>query len=158
MDTAVRAIPLGYHSVTPYLMVKGGVEALEFYKKAFGATELLRIPGPGGKIMHAEFQIGDSIIMMADEFPEMGAVSPTTLKGSPVGIHLYVEKVDEVFAQAVAAGAKVERPLQNQFYGDRSGALVDPFGHKWHVASHVEDVSEEELQRRLQEAMKKGGQ
>lgn len=158
METAVRAIPLGYHAVTPYLMVKGGVEALEFYKKAFGAKELLRIPGPDGKIMHAEFKIGDSIIMMADEFPEMGAVSPMTLKGSPVGIHLYVEKVDDVFAQAVAAGAKVERPLQNQFYGDRSGALVDPFGHKWHVATHVEDVSEEELQRRLQEAMKKGGQ
>jgi PhnB protein len=154
----VKAIPQGYHSVTPYIMVKGGAEALEFYKKAFGAKEKLRVPGPGGKIMHAEFEIGDSVIMMADEFPEMGGFSPETLKGTPVGIHLYVENVDEVFAKAVAAGAKVERPLANQFYGDRSGALVDPFGHKWHVATHVEDVSEEELNRRMQEWQKKGNQ
>jgi PhnB protein len=158
MDTGVRAIPQGYHSVTPYLMVKGGAEALEFYKKAFGAKERFRIPGPGGKLMHAEFEIGDSIIMLADEFPEMGAVSPTTLKGTPVGIHLYVEKVDEVFAQAVAAGATVERPLQNQFYGDRSGGVIDPFGHKWYIATHVEDVSDEELARRVQSWQNKGGQ
>jgi PhnB protein len=158
MAAAVKAIPQGYHSVTPYIMVKGAGEALEFYKKAFGAKERLRIPGPGGKVMHAEFEIGDSIIMMADEFPEMGALGPLSLKGTPVGIHLYVENADEVFAKAVAAGAKVERPLQNQFYGDRSGALVDPFGHKWHIATHIEDVSEAELNRRMQEWQKKGAQ
>jgi PhnB protein len=146
---AVKPIPEGYHTVTPYLIVKGAAQALDFYQRAFGAQESVRMPGPEGKIMHAEIQIGDSKIMLADEFPQMGAVSPQTIGGTPVGICLYVDNVDALHSQAVAAGAKVERPLQNQFYGDRSATLVDPFGHKWTIATHVEDVSPEEMQRRM---------
>jgi PhnB protein len=146
---AVKPIPEGYHTVTPYLIVKGAAQALDFYQRAFGAQESVRMPGPEGKIMHAEIQIDDSKIMLADEFPQMGAVSPQTIGGTPVGICLYVDNVDALHSQAVAAGAKVERPLQNQFYGDRSATLVDPFGHKWTIATHVEDVSPEEMQRRM---------
>lgn len=146
---SVKPIPDGYHSVTPYLIIKGAAAALEFYKTALNAEERVRMPGPDGKVMHAEIQIGDSIVMLADEFPEMGAVSPQTLGGTPVGFCIYVTDVDARFQQAVAAGAKIERPLQNQFYGDRSGTLLDPFGHKWTLATHVEDVTPEEMQRRM---------
>jgi len=146
---AVKPIPDGYHTVTPYLIVKGAAKALEFYKKALGAEERVRMPGPEGKIMHAEIQIGDSTIMLADEFPQMGAVSPQSLGGTPVGICLYVQDVDTLFKRAIAAGGKEERPLQNQFYGDRSGTMVDPFGHKWTIATHIEDVTPEEMQRRM---------
>jgi len=149
---AVKTIPDGYHSVTPYLIITGAAEAIDYYKKAFGATELLRMPAPGGKIGHAEIKIGDSPIMLADEFPEMGYKSPQTLGGSPVSIMIYVEDVDTVFNQAVAAGGKVQRPLKDQFYGDRTGTLEDPFGHVWHVATHKEDVSAEEMERRAKAA------
>lgn len=148
MASTVKPIPEGYHTATPYLIVSGAANAIEFYKKAFGATELLRMPHPGGKVGHAEIKIGDSLIMLADEFPEMNARSPQSLGGSPVNILLYVEDVDRVFDQAVAAGAKVVRPVQNQFYGDRMGGITDPFGHTWYIATHVEDVSPEELRKR----------
>jgi PhnB protein len=144
-----KPIPDGYHTTTPYLIAKEATKAIDFYKQFFGAKEKMRMPGPGGKIMHAELILGDSMIMLADEFPEMGAVSPAALGGTPVSLLLYVEDVDGVVARAVAAGAKLLRPIQNQFYGDRSGTLEDPFGHKWTVATHVEDVSEEEMGRRM---------
>jgi PhnB protein len=152
----VKPVPEGYHTVTPYLIVNGGAKAIEFYKRALGATEKLRLEGPDGKIGHAEIEIGDSVVMLADEFPEMGAKSPQSIGGTPVGICLYVENVDARFEQAVKAGAKIERPLQDQFYGDRSGTVIDPFGHKWTIATHIEDVSEEELSRRMA-AMKPPG-
>jgi PhnB protein len=147
-EMAVQPIPEGYHSVTPYLIVNGAAKALDFYAQALGAEERMRMPGPGGKVMHAEIQIGDSVVMLADEFPEMGARSPQSIGGTPVGICLYVEDVDAVFKRAIAAGAKEERPLVNQFYGDRSGTIIDPFGHKWTIATHVEDVTPEEMGRR----------
>jgi len=153
---AVQPIPQEYGSVTPYLIVSGAAAALDYYQRAFGATERLRVPMPGGRIGHAEIQIGDSVIMLADEFPEMGVQSPKSLGGTPVGICVYVADVDRVFQQAVAAGACEQRPLQNQFYGDRSGTIIDPFGHKWTIATHIEDVSPEELSRRLA-AMKPPG-
>jgi PhnB protein len=143
-----RPIPEGYHSVTPYLIVTGAASAIEFYKHAFGAKELMRIPHPDGRVGHAELQIGDSRIMLADEFPEMGARSPMTLGGTPVGIQLYVDDVDAVTRRALAAGAKTLRPVKDQFYGDRSGTLSDPFGHQWTISTHKEDVSLEEMQRR----------
>ncbi len=149
MAGKVKPIPDGYHAVTPYLIVKGGGRALDFYKRAFGATEILRLDGPGGTIGHAEIRIGDSIVMLADEHAEMKAYSPDHFGGSPVTISLYVADVDRVFAQAIAAGAKEQRPVKEQFYGDRAGSLVDPFGHSWHIATHVEDVSPEEIARRL---------
>lgn len=145
----VKSIPDGYHSVTPYLIIKGASDAIEFYKKAFGATELFRMPAPGGKVGHAEIKIGDSPIMLADESPEMGYVGPATLGGTPVSIMIYVEDVDTVYNQAIAAGGKELKPLQDQFYGDRSGSLKDPFGHTWHVATHKEDVSPEEMDKRM---------
>jgi PhnB protein len=150
----VKPIPDGYHTVTPYLIVNGAAKALAFYQQAFGAKELFRMEQPGGKIGHAEFKIGDSPIMLADEFPEMGARSPQSLGGTPVSILLYVENVDQMTEQAVAAGAKILRPLKNQFYGDRSATLADPFGHTWHVATHVEDVSPEEMSKRAEAAAK----
>jgi PhnB protein len=148
MANAVKPIPEGYHAVTPYLIIKGAAAALDFYKKAFGATELFRMTQPNGKVGHAEIQIGDSRVMLSDEAPEMGARSPQTIGGSPVVIHLYVENVDAMFSQAVAAGARVLRPVQNQFYGDRSGGVEDPFGHQWYVSTHIEDVPPEELDKR----------
>ena len=151
----VKPIPEGYHSVTPYLIVKGGAEAIDYYKKAFGAVELFRMDH-GGKIGHAEIKIGDSPIMLADEYPEMKYVSPKTLGGTPVSILIYVEDVDSVYNQALAAGGTEVKALQDQFYGDRSGTLIDPFGHKWTIATHVEDVSSEEMQRRMA-AMKPPG-
>jgi PhnB protein len=151
---SVKAIPDGYHSVTPYLIVSDAARALEFYKQAFGAVELMRLDGPNGKVMHAEVKIGDSPVMLADEFPEMDAISPQTLKGTPVSLMIYVEDVDARFKQAVTAGAKVQREVQDQFYGDRSGTLVDPFGHVWSLATHVEDVTMEQVKERLAQMMK----
>lgn len=144
----VKPIPEGYHSITPYLCINGAAQALEYYKKAFGATELFRMEHDG-KIGHAEMKIGDSPFMLADEFPEMGFVSPQTLGGSPVGIMIYVADVDAVFKKAIEEGAVEKKPLQDQFYGDRSGTLTDPFGHVWTVATHKEDVSPEEIDKRL---------
>jgi PhnB protein len=146
---AAKPIPDGYHSITPYLIVQGAEKALDFYSKAFGAQELFRFPGPGGKIVHAEFRIGDSTMMLSDENAEWRAFSPTHLGGTCVGILIYVEKCDDAFQRAVEAGAKVERPLQDQFYGDRSGTVIDPFGHKCTIATHIEDVSVEEVHRRF---------
>jgi PhnB protein len=148
---AVQPSPSGYHSVTPYLIVDGAEAALEFYKKAFGATELMRLPMGGGKLGHAEIKIGDSPVMLADEFPDMGAVGPKSLGNTSVSLMIYVQDVDASFKQAIAAGATELRPVQNQFYGDRSGTLVDPFGHKWTLSTHVEDVSGEEIQKRMAE-------
>jgi len=150
-----KPIPDGYHTATPYLIVNGAAQALEFYKKAFGATEMMRFPGPGGKIMHAEIKIGDSPIMLADEAPEMGARSPKTIGGTPVSLLLYVEDVDAWASKAVAAGAKVQRPVQDQFYGDRTGTFEDPFGHVWSIATHKEDVSLEEMKKRAASAFQK---
>ncbi|HKX29502.1 MAG TPA: VOC family protein [Blastocatellia bacterium] len=150
----VHHIPHGYHSVTPYLHIKGAADAIEFYKKAFGATELLRMAGPDGKIGHAEIQIGDSPIMMADEHPDFQALGPQTLNGTSVGIMIYVEDVDATFEKALAAGAKMLRSVEDKFYGDRSGTLQDPFGHVWHLATHIEDVSPDEMAKRAEAFMK----
>jgi PhnB protein len=147
---AVKPIPDGYHTVTPYLIVKGAGSALEFYKKAFGAEVIVSMPGPGGGVMHAEFKIGNSILMMGDENPGMAANSPKTLGGTPIGLCIYVNDSDAVFNQAVAAGAKVVYPVKDQFYGDRSGTVEDPFGHKWTIATHKEDVSPEEMKKRME--------
>lgn len=144
----VKPIPDGYHSITPYLSVKGAVDAIEYYKKAFGATELFRMEHEG-KVGHAELKIGDSPFMLADEYPDMGFVSPKTLGGSPVGIMIYVEDVDTTFKQAVAAGGVEKKAVQDQFYGDRSGTLTDPFGHVWTVATHKEDLTAEEIDKRM---------
>ncbi len=149
----VKAIPKGYHTATPYLIIKGAAEAIEFYKKAFGAKELVRMPGPGGSVMHAEIMIGDSPIMLADENPDMGTRGPKALGGTPVSMCLYVKDVDSLAAQAVAAGAIVERPVTDQFYGDRSGTFGDPFGHVWTIATHKEDVSPKEMHKRMQAMM-----
>jgi PhnB protein len=151
---AVKPIPEGYHSLTPYLIIKGAGAAIDYYKKVFGATERMRMDGPGGTIGHAEIVIGNSTIMLADEHPDMGFRSPKTLGGSPVSLVLYIEDVDTVFKRAVDAGAKSQRPVENQFYGDRMGTLEDPFGHVWSIATHVEDVSPEEMARRAEEFAK----
>jgi PhnB protein len=143
-----KPIPEGYHTATPYLIIKNAARAIDFYKKAFGATERMRMADPTGKVMHAEIQIGDSRIMIADEFPEMGARSPESLGGSPVSIFLYVEDVDALAKQATSAGAKVLMPVQDQFWGDRYGKLTDPFGHVWDIATHKEDVAPEEMHKR----------
>jgi PhnB protein len=147
---STTAIPAGHHTVTPYLAIKNAAKALEFYKEAFGATVASKLLMPDGRLGHAEIRIGDSMIMMADEFPEYGGKSPETLGGSPVCIHLYVEDVDSFFNKAVAAGARERKPVADQFYGDRSGQLEDPFGHLWWVATHKEDVAPEEMQRRVE--------
>ena len=150
---AVKPIPEGYHSVTPYLIVQGAANALDFYKTVFKANELFRMPGPGGKLMHAEFKIGNSIVMMADEWPDRNIRGPKSLGGSPVGIMVYVEDVDACFQRAIAAGAAVHQPVKDQFYGDRSGSVIDPFGHQWTIATHIEDVSPEEMEKRAKAAM-----
>ena len=150
----VKPIPEGYHSVTPYLIVKGGAKAIEFYKRAFGATEIMRLEGTGGSLGHAEIRIGNSPVMLADEYPEMGFRSPQTLGGAGVSLMVYVEQVDAVFQRAIATGAKELRAVQNQFYGDRSGTLQDPFGHVWTISTHVEDIPPEEMHRRSQEMVK----
>ena len=147
----VKPIPAGMRSVTPHLVCAGAADAIEFYKKAFGAVEEARIPGPGGKLMHAMVRIGDSAVMLVDEAPEWGLLGPNTLKGTPVTIHLYVEDADAFAARAVKAGATVTMPLQDMFWGDRYGVLKDPFGHSWSVGTHVRDVTPEEMR----EAMKK---
>jgi PhnB protein len=144
----IRPIPKGYHTVTPYLSVQGAAGAIAFYKKAFGAKEVMRMPGPKGTIGHAEIQIGDSRIMLADEFPEMNFRAPRSIGGTPVNIHLYVEDADKVVKKAVAAGAKLLQPVADQFYGDRTGSLEDPFGHVWHVATHTEDIPMKALKKR----------
>jgi PhnB protein len=148
-----KAIPDGYHSVTPYLIIKGAADAIDFYKRVFDATELMRMPSPDGKIGHAEIRIGDSAIMLADEHPEMGHSSPQSLGGAGLSLVLYVERVDEVFKRAVASGAKQLQPVKDQFYGDRSGTLQDPFGHTWTVATHVEDIAPDEMRRRAEKFM-----
>lgn len=147
----VSATPAAYHTVTPYLIVKGAAQAIDFYQTVFGASEMMRLPGPNGTIVHAEIKIGDSPVMLADEMPGMEFRSPSSIGGSSVGLLLYVEDVDACAAKAVAAGAAVVKPVQNQFYGDRSGTFTDPFGHVWTIATHVEDVSPQELQRRMSE-------
>jgi PhnB protein len=151
----VSPIPEGFHSVTPYLVIKGAAQAIDYYKKVFGATELVRMNGPGGTVGHAELQIGDSRIMLADENPTMGEghASATTIGASPVSLYVYLPNVDEVMQNAKAAGAKVLRPAEDQFYGDRSGFIQDPFGHFWGIATHIEDVSPAEMKERMKKAM-----
>lgn len=146
MSTSTKTKPDGMHTVTPHLVCAGAADAIAFYKKAFNAQELMRIEGPQGKLMHACIQIGDSKIMLADEFAECGSAGPKTLKGSPVTIHLYVDNADGVFAQAIKSGAKAKMPLDNMFWGDRYGIVEDPFGHYWAIATHVRDVSLDEIQ------------
>jgi PhnB protein len=148
MSTQVKPIPEGYHSVTPYLILSGAGDAIAFYKKALGAEKVLRLADPGGKVQHAEISIGDSRIMLADEHPEIQALSPKTVGGSPVSIHLYVEDVDRAVERAVAVGAKLIRPVADQFYGDRVGGIEDPFGYRWFIATHKEGLRIEEIRRR----------
>jgi len=153
----VKPIPEGYHTLTPYLIVKGAAAALGFYAEAFGATELYRLDGPSGTIGHAEMKIGDSPFMLADEFPEMGAVAPPATGAHSVSFLVYVPDVDAAFKRAIAAGATEVRPVALQFYGDRAGTLRDPFGHEWTLATHVEDVSPEEMDRRARERAQQAG-
>ena len=153
MPSKVRPIPEGYRTVTPYLVVDNGAAALDFYKRAFGAKEIMRMEAPGGKIGHAELKIGDSMIMLTDEMPGTGTHAPRSIGGTTGGIFLYLEDVDSAFNQAVSAGATVDQPLADQFWGDRYGKLTDPFGHSWSLATHKEDVSQEEMARRGREAM-----
>jgi len=151
-------IPSGMHSVTPHLVCAGAANAIEFYKKAFGAEEQARLPGPDGKIMHAAVKIGDSTVMLVDEMPEWGSLGPKALKGSPVTIHLYVDDADRFVERAAKAGAKVTMPVAEQFWGDRYGKLEDPFGHHWSVATHVRDVTPEEMKKAMQQmSAQKGG-
>jgi len=152
----VLPIPKGYHSVTAYLSVQNAAQAIDFYKRAFGAKELLRMPGPDGKIGHAEVMIGDSQVMLADEFPDMGFLGPQSRGGTTVQLHLYVKDVDATVEKALAAGGKLKRPIEDQFYGDRAGTLEDPFGHVWYVATHKEELSPAEIRRRAA-ALKKNG-
>ena len=154
MPTPVKPVPDGYHSVTPYLTLRNASEAIAYYKKAFGATEQVRMDMPGGKVGHAELRIGDSLIMLSDHFPEMPdsvCKDPKALGGTTIGLHIYLDQVDVRFEQAVKAGGKILRPLNDKFYGDRSGTLEDPFGHIWTLSTHVEDVSPEEMERRMKE-------
>ena len=146
MAVTVKPIPEGYHTATPYMICKPAAEAIEFYKKAFGAVEVMRMAGPDGRIGHAEIKIGDSHIMLADEHPEMSIYSPQHYGGSPVSVLLYVGNADAIMSAAVAAGAKITRPLKDEFYGDRAGNIVDPFGHQWYIHTHIKDVSPEEMQ------------
>jgi len=148
MAAKVKAVPDGYHSITPYLSIKGAAAAIDFYKKAFGAVEMMRMAQPDGRVGHAELQLGTSRVMLADEFPEMNFRAPHSVGGTPVHLHMYVEDVDATVGQAVAAGATLVRAVQDQFYGDRLGTVADPYGHVWHVATHTEDLSMEELRRR----------
>jgi len=152
MNAKSKYLPDGFHAVTPYLTVKNPKEAIAFYKRAFGARERMLMPMPDGQVAHAEIQIGDSIIMLGCECPDHGGVSPQTLGGSPVTLTLYVQNVDEIFNQAVKAGATSKEPVENKFWGDRAGSLTDPFGHKWMLLTHVEDVSPDEMKKRMAEA------
>jgi uncharacterized glyoxalase superfamily protein PhnB len=152
---AVKPIPEGYHTVTPFMTVRDAASAIEFYKKAFGATERGVMKDPTGKVMHAELKIGDSIVMMSDEFPDYGALSPQSVGGSSMGLHIYVDNVDAAFDRAVKAGAQVEMPVIDQFWGDRYGKLKDPYGHKWSIATHTKDLSREEMKQGMEDAMAK---
>lgn len=147
MAKKAQAIPKGYHTVTPSIVVKGAAGAIDFYRKAFGAEELMRFPGPDGSIMHAEIRIGDSVVMLGDEMPEQGGRSPKSIGGTPVSFFVYKENVDAAWKQAVDAGAKTIMPLADQFWGDRTGCLEDPYGHRWWLAQHVQDLTPEEMQR-----------
>jgi PhnB protein len=158
MPSRVKPIPDGYHSVTPYLCLSNAAGAIDFYKRAFGARVTVRMDGPNGKIGHAELQIGDSRIMLADEMPGGSCRSPQSLGGTSMGVFLYVEDVDSVFKQAQGAGAKVQMPLADMFWGDRFGTVIDPYGHSWSLATHKEDVTPEEMAKRSKEAMAKMGQ
>src|SRR5580658_9593471 len=149
----VKAIPDGYHTLTPYMTVRDAARAIEFYKQAFGAVEKGVMKGPDGKVMHAELRIGDSLFMLADEFPEFGSMSPLSTGGAGMGLHIYVEDADAAFERAVQAGAKVAMPVSDMFWGDRYGKLSDPFGHKWSIATHKADLSVEEMKQRMEEAM-----
>lgn len=151
----VKPIPDGYHTLTPFLTVRDAAHAIEFYKQAFGAEERGVMKGPDGKVMHAELKIGDSLIMLSDEFPEYGALSPLSIGGTAMGLHIYVDGVDAAFDRAVKAGAEVEMPMMEQFWGDRYGRLKDPFGHKWSIATHTKDLSMDEMKRNMDEAMAK---
>jgi len=151
----VKAIPAGYHTLTPYMTVRDAARAIEFYKQAFGAVERGAMKGPDGKIMHAELLIGDSIVMLADEQPQFGSLSPQSTGGAGMGLHIYVEDVDNAFDRAVKAGAKVEMPVSDMFWGDRYGKLADPFGHKWSIATHKADLSPEQMERGMNEMMNK---
>lgn len=157
MAGKVNAIPEGYEGATPYLIIKGAAGALEFYKKAFGASEIMRIPTSEGKVGHAEIKIGAAIIMLADEFPDMNCKSPQSFGGTPVSIMVYVQDVDRFVNHAVSAGATILRPIENKFYGDRAASLEDPFGHQWHFATHVEDVPPGEMAKRAEAFMKQQG-
>jgi PhnB protein len=148
----VKPVPAGYHAVTPYLSVRGAAEAIDFYKKALGAKELMRMPGPDGKVGHAEIQIGDSRVMLADEHPEMNFTGPQSYGGTSVHLHVYLPNVDAQVAKALKAGAKLVRPVKDQFYGDRLGTIEDPFGHVWHLATHLEDLSKAEMKKRAAKA------
>ena len=152
-----KPIPDGYPRVMPYLCVEGAAKAIDFYSTVLGAKERMRMPGPGDSVGHAELELGDSVIMLSDAFPEMGNLSPTQVGGTPVTISVYVEDVDQTFEKAINAGAKELRPVENAFYGDRGGLFEDPFGHKWHVATHVEDVSPDEMAKRAAKMMEAGG-
>jgi uncharacterized glyoxalase superfamily protein PhnB len=147
MAAKVKANPKGYHTITPNIVIRDAARAIDFYKKAFGAEETMRMPGPGGKVMHAELKIGDSIVMLADEMPEMGSKSPKAYGGSPVNFYVYLGNVDAAWKRAVDAGAKVVMPLADMFWGDRTGRLEDPFGHSWSLAEHVKDVTPEEIKK-----------
>jgi PhnB protein len=149
----VRPIPEGYHTVTPYLYVRGATAAIDFYRNVFGAAEIVRMAGPDGRIMHAELKIGDSVVMLGDENLQVGMLSPQTVGGFSTGLHVYVENSDAVVKKMVDSGGKVLRPIKNQFYGDRSASVLDPFGHMWSVATHIEDVSPEEMKKRMTAAM-----
>ena len=152
----VKPVPQGYRTAMPYLIIDGAAKALDFYKRIFGAVEKMRMPSPGGKVGHAEITIGDSIIMLADEHPEIGARSPRAFGGSGVGIMLYVDDVDVTVKNAVAEGAKLVQKVEDKFYGDRTGTIEDPWGHTWHVGTHKEDVSEDEMKRRMASMAKAG--
>jgi PhnB protein len=152
----VKPIPAGYHSVTPYLILADAAGAIDFYKKAFGATEVLRLEGPGGMITHAEVKIGDSVVMMSNEHPDMGFRGPQSYGGTPVSLLIYTEDCDAMFAQAIAAGAKEMKPVQDQFYGDRSGTVTDPYGHVWSIATHKEDLTQEQINERFAQMMQGG--
>ncbi|MER7538552.1 VOC family protein [Streptomyces sp. NPDC097704] len=151
---AVQPIPEGYPRVTPYLCVDGAAEAIDFYVSVLGATERMRMPAPDGRIGHAELELGNGLVMLADEFPDMGFRSPKSVGGTPITLHVYVEDVDAVFAAALARGAEELSPVKNEFYGDRTGQIEDPFGHRWNISTHVEDVSPEEMEKRAEEAMR----
>jgi uncharacterized glyoxalase superfamily protein PhnB len=151
--STLKPIPDGFHSITPHLVCAGATDAIDFYRRAFNAVEVMRLPGAPGKLMHAQIRIGDSSLMLVDEMPEWGSLGPATLKGSPVTLHLYVADADAAFAQAIAAGASVKMPLADAFWGDRYGILIDPFGHHWSIATHIRDVGPDEMQQAMKAMM-----